>query len=373
MVIKVVSVIGTRPETIKMIPILKELDKDSNFESKLIVTGQHREMLKQVLDIFNVVPDYDLNVMSDNQTLTTLTSKVLNELSPVLKEENPDIMLVHGDTTTTLSASLSAFYHKVPVGHVEAGLRTWDKDNPYPEEMNRQMTDVLADLYFVPTTTSKKNLIKENHPSDKIFVTGNTAIDALKHTIKADYKTPILEKIKKNHRIILVTMHRNENQGQPMINVFRALKEIINTYEDVEVVFPVHLNPNVQRLVQQELKDISRIHLIKPMNIIEFHNLVANCYFIMTDSGGIQEEAPSLGKPVLVLRETTERPEGVDSGTLKLVGTNFDHVKREVINLLEDQDSYKLMAKANNPYGDGEASGRILKSIKLWQESKNKI
>lgn len=361
--IKVMTVFGTRPEAIKMAPLVLALQTDERFEAVTTVTAQHREMLDQVLEIFKIVPDYDLNIMHKEQTLTEITANVLTKLDQVIKAVNPDIILVHGDTTTTFAASVAAFYNQVAIGHVEAGLRTWNKYSPFPEEMNRQMTDDLADLYFAPTEESKANLLKENQTAAKIFVTGNTAIDALKQTVSSDYQHELLAKLDPGHKLILVTMHRRENQGQPMARVFRTLLEVVEQRPEVEVIYPVHLSPKVQKLAHEILGKHERIHLIAPLDVVDFHNLAAKSYFIMTDSGGVQEEAPSLGKPVLVLRDTTERPEGVSAGTLKLVGTEPAKVKAAMLELLDDPNVYQQMAQAQNPYGDGQASQRILAAI----------
>lgn len=362
--IKVLTVFGTRPEAIKMAPVVKELHKQSDrFESIVVVTAQHRQMLDQVLETFAIEPDYDLNIMKAGQTLSTITANVLLGLDQIMKEAKPDIVLVHGDTTTTFAASISAFYNQIKIGHVEAGLRTWDKYSPFPEEMNRQVTDVMADLYFAPTTNSKENLLQEYRPAEKIFITGNTAIDALHQTVQENYQLPVFEEIDADKKVILVTMHRRENQGTPMERVFKAIRQVIDQYEDTEVVFPVHLNPAVQQLAEEILGKHPRIHLIDPLDVIDFHNLIAKSYMIMTDSGGIQEEAPSLGKPVLVLRDTTERPEGVNAGTLKLVGTQTETILKEMTQLLESETAYQQMATASNPYGDGTASKRILDAI----------
>lgn len=361
--IKVMSIFGTRPEAIKMAPVVKAMAHDEHFAPITVVTGQHREMLDQVLKIFKIKPDYDLNIMQKDQTLSSITSKVLLGMDKILQEDRPDLILVHGDTTTTFSAGLSAFYHQIPVGHVEAGLRTWNKYSPFPEELNRQMTDVLTDLYFAPTTTSRDNLLRENHPENQIFVTGNTAIDALKDTVSENYHNEILEEISEDHRIILVTMHRRENQGEPMQRVFKAIRQVVDETPDVEVIFPVHLNPKVQQMAETELGNDPRIKLVAPLDVLDFHNIAARSYLIMTDSGGVQEEAPSLGKPVLVLRDTTERPEGVAAGTLKLVGTDPQAVKEQMNALLNDPAKYAEMAQAQNPYGDGHAAARILDAI----------
>jgi UDP-N-acetylglucosamine 2-epimerase (non-hydrolysing) len=362
--IKVMTVFGTRPEAIKMAPVVQALAKrDTEFTPVTVVTAQHRQMLDQVLSIFHIKPDYDLNIMKQRQTLDQITSNVLLGLGDIMEKEKPDIVLVHGDTTTTFAASISAFYHQAKIGHVEAGLRTWNKYSPYPEEMNRQLTDVLADMYFAPTHESEENLLKENHPKDNIYITGNTAIDALKETVTRDYHHSVMDLIGENQRVILVTMHRRENQGEPMRRVFRAMRQVVDTHDDVEIIYPVHLNPVVQEAAHTILGDDPRIHLIDPLDVVDFHNLAARSYFIMTDSGGVQEEAPSLGKPVLVLRDTTERPEGITAGTVRLVGTDPDVVSSSMIELLDDADAYAKMAGAKNPYGDGFAAERILDAI----------
>ncbi|MBU3827886.1 MAG: UDP-N-acetylglucosamine 2-epimerase (non-hydrolyzing) [Candidatus Lactobacillus pullistercoris] len=361
--IKVMTVFGTRPEAIKMAPLVLKLKKDERFEEVTVVSAQHREMLDQVLDIFKIKPDYDFNIMHKNQTLEDITSKVMIDLSKVIKEEKPDVVLVHGDTTTSFAAGLSAFYQQTTLGHVEAGLRTWNKYSPFPEEMNRQMTDDLADLYFAPTELSKSNLIKENHKENHIFVTGNTAIDALEQTVQKDYHHAVLDEITPGNKVILVTMHRRENQGEPMRRVFKVMRQVIDSNSDVEVIYPVHLSPKVREVANEVLGGDPRIHLIEPLDVVDFHNLAKRSYFIMTDSGGVQEEAPSLGKPVLVLRDTTERPEGVKAGTLKLVGTQVDSVRENMLTLIEDKEAYDKMANAKNPYGDGHASERIMDAI----------
>ena len=353
-------VFGTRPEAIKMAPLVKALEKDSRFKPIVVVTGQHRQMLDQVLKVFSITPDYDLNIMEQEQTLTSITMKVLAELDAVLKIERPDMVLVHGDTTTTFSASLSAFYNQIAIGHVEAGLRTWDKYSPFPEEMNRQLTDVMTDLYFAPTNQSKENLLKENHPDNKIFVTGNTAIDAMRYTVTDEYNADILSKDKKN---ILITMHRRENLGESMENVFHAVNRLVAEFEDIQVIFPIHKNPAVRKLAADTLTKMDRIKIIEPLDVIDFHNIASRCYLILTDSGGVQEEAPSLGVPVLVLRDTTERPEGIVAGTLKLVGTEEDSVYKSTKELLLNMELYKKMSTAKSPYGDGYASERILDAI----------
>ena len=365
--IKVMVVFGTRPEAIKMAPLILQLKKQSEkFETMTVVTAQHRQMLDQVLQTFNIEPDIDLDIMGRSQTLTDITVKILNQLDKLLKEVKPDIILVHGDTTTTFATSLAAFYNQVRIGHVEAGLRTWEKYSPFPEEMNRQMTDAVTDLYFAPTMQSKENLIKENHDEKNIFVTGNTAIDALKLTVQENYHHDVLEQIPSNHRLILVTMHRRENQGEPMRRVFRTLRQVVEAHDDVEVIYPVHLSPAVQEAAKEILSNHPQIHLIEPLDVVDFHNIAARSYFIMSDSGGVQEEAPSLGKPVLVLRDTTERPEGVTAGTLKLVGTESENIREAMETLLTDETVYHQMSQAGNPYGDGRASERIVEAIAYY-------
>ena len=364
--VKVMTVFGTRPEAIKMAPLVLKLKKDDRFEEITVVSAQHREMLDHVLDIFKIKPDYDFNIMHKNQTLEDITSKVMLDMAKVIKKEQPDIVLVHGDTTTSFAAGLATFYEQTKLGHVEAGLRTWNKYSPFPEEMNRQMTDDLTDLYFAPTKLSKQNLIKENHSADNIYVTGNTAIDALEQTVKEDYHHDVLDEINPDSKIVLVTMHRRENQGEPMRRVFKVMKQVVDSHKDVEIIYPVHLSPRVQKVAKEVLSDDPQIHLIKPLDVVDFHNLAKKSYFIMTDSGGVQEEAPSLGKPVLVLRDTTERPEGVAAGTLKLVGTEVDKVRAEMIRLLEDEKAYTEMANAKNPYGDGKAADRIMDAIAYY-------
>lgn len=356
-------VFGTRPEAIKMAPLVLELKKHKdNIEAIVAVTAQHRQMLDQVLEVFHIVPDYDLNMMKDRQTLVDITARGLQGLDDVMKQAKPDIVLVHGDTTTTFVASLAAFYNQISIGHVEAGLRTWDKSSPYPEEMNRQLTGVLADLHFAPTEKSMESLMKENKREGQIYITGNTAIDALKNTVKEDYDHPILGVVG-NDRLILVTAHRRENLGEPMRNMFRAIKRLINKYPDIQVVYPVHMNPVVRELANEILGNDQRIHLIEPLGVIDFHNIAAKSYLILTDSGGVQEEAPSLGVPVLVLRDTTERPEGIAAGTLKLAGVEEETIFLLADELLSNSKMYAQMAQASNPYGDGQASERIVKAL----------
>lgn len=368
--IKVMMVFGTRPEAIKMAPLVLKLKADERFDEVTVVTAQHREMLDQVLEIFNIKPDYDFNIMKKNQSLEGITSKVMLKLADVITKEQPDIVLVHGDTTTSFAASLASFYQQRPIGHVEAGLRTWNKYSPFPEEMNRQMTDDLADIYFAPTKLSKENLLSEHHQAENIFITGNTAIDALQETVKDNYHHKVLDLIEPNHRVILVTMHRRENQGEPMRRVFKVMKEVVDSHDDVEIIYPVHMSPKVQEVAHEILGNDPRIHLIAPLDVVDFHNLAKRSYFIMTDSGGVQEEAPALNKPVLVLRDTTERPEGVKAGTLKLVGTQVDDVRAAMLQLLEDKSAYDKMANVKNPYGDGHASDRIMDAIAYYFSDK---
>lgn len=361
--LKVMTIFGTRPEAIKMAPLVLELQKHpEKIESIVTVTAQHRQMLDQVLSIFGITPDFDLNIMKDRQTLIDVTTRGLEGLDKVMKEAKPDIVLVHGDTTTTFIASLAAFYNQIPVGHVEAGLRTWDKYSPYPEEMNRQLTGVMADLHFSPTAKSATNLQKENKDESRIFITGNTAIDALQTTVKETYSHPVLEKLG-NDRLVLMTAHRRENLGEPMRNMFRAIKRLVEKHEDVQVVYPVHMNPVVREIANEILGEHNRIHLIEPLDVIDFHNVAARSYLMLTDSGGVQEEAPSLGVPVLVLRNTTERPEGIEAGTLKLAGTDEETIFGLADELLSDKEAHDKMAKASNPYGDGRASERIVEAI----------
>lgn len=357
------SIFGTRPEAIKMAPLIKKMENDDRFSSIVVVTAQHREMLDQVLRFFNISPNYDLNLMEKNQTLVSITTKILEKLTPILLLEEPDIVLVHGDTTTTYASALAAFYQQIKIGHVEAGLRTWNKRSPFPEEANRQLTDILSDLYFAPTKKSKENLEKENHPNNKIYVTGNTAIDTMKYTIQRDYSHQYLPKMKTNEKMIIVTMHRRENLGKPLENVCRSIYRIAEERSDIKFIFPMHRNPKVREKVIAILGELSNVHLIEPLDVVDFHNFIARSYMILTDSGGVQEEAPSLGVPVLVLRDTTERPEGVAANTLKLIGTNEETVYNEIKNLIENNAEYRKMSKASNPYGDGQSSERILNAI----------
>ena len=355
---KIMLVFGTRPEAIKMCPLVQELRSRSGMQVLCCVTGQHRQMLDQVLEAFHVVPDYDLSIMKDGQTLFDITSRVLQELKTVLEQEQPDLVLVHGDTTTTFAAALACFYLHIPVGHVEAGLRTYDLDAPWPEEFNRQAVGIVARYHFAPTEQAKQNLLREGKKPESIYVTGNTAIDALKTTVRADFQDPVLDWAK-GSRLILLTAHRRENLGEPMRAIFRAVRRITDDIPDVKVLYPIHMNPAIRALAQELLGGDERIRLIPPLEVMEFHNILARSYLVLTDSGGIQEEAPSLGKPVLVLRETTERPEGVKAGTLKLIGTDEEAIYREAKRLLEDEAEYQRMSRASNPYGDGTACKKI--------------
>jgi len=359
-------VFGTRPDAIKMAPLVNELKKHDQIKTIVCVTAQHRQMLDQVLDIFKIVPDYDLNIMQERQSLEYITIKALEGLSRVLEDTKPDIVLVHGDTTTCFAGSLAAFYKKISVGHVEAGLRTHDKYFPYPEEMNRRLAGVISDLHFAPTLTNKNNLLREGIPEDKIYITGNTVIDALKTTVRADYvfQTQDLHDVGfLKNRVITVTAHRRENLGEPLKNICRALKRIADKYDDVEIVYSVHLNPAVQEVARDILGNHDRVKLIAPLDVQDMHNLIARSYFVMTDSGGLQEEAPSLGKPVLVLRNETERPEAIEAGTVKLAGTYEEKIITLASQLLEDPNEYARMAKSVNPYGDGKASERIVAAL----------
>lgn len=356
-------IFGTRPEAIKMAPLVNELKKHNELQTIVCVTAQHRQMLDQVLEVFNIVPDYDLNIMKAGQTLTQITSRVLEGLEKIIQEVSPDIVLVHGDTTTTYASALAAFYNKVKIGHVEAGLRTWNKYSPYPEEMNRQMVGILADVHFAPTGKSKENLLYEGKLEENIFVTGNTAIDALSTTVKETYYHPVLDWIG-DDRMILLTAHRRENLGEPMRHMFHAIKRIVNEYENIKVVYPIHMNPLVRDTAKEILGNHERIRLIEPLEVLDFHNFIARAHIILTDSGGIQEEAPGLGKPVLVLRDTTERPEGIEAGTLKLAGTKEETIYSLTKELLDDDSVYQTMSHASNPYGDGHASERIVNIIK---------
>lgn len=359
------TVFGTRPEGIKMAPIIKAMEKNKDIESVICITAQHRQMLDQVLNLFEITPDYDLNIFKPGQSLTEITNRALKGLEEVIIKEQPDILLVQGDTTTVFAGALAAFYQKVKIGHVEAGLRSGNLYSPYPEEANRKLTGVITDFHFAPTNRNRENLIQEGYPEDKIFITGNTVIDALRYSIKKDYifDNPILNNLDYNKRLILLTSHRRENIGKPMENIFGAIRDIVNKYDDVEVVFPVHLNPKVRDIANKILGDNSRIHLIEPLDYEPFTNLMAKANIIVTDSGGLQEEAPTLGKPVLVVREETERPEGVEAGTARLVGTDYDALYKNLEILLTDNAEYEKMAKAVNPYGDGNAADKIVEIL----------
>nr|WP_302147671.1 UDP-N-acetylglucosamine 2-epimerase (non-hydrolyzing) [Limosilactobacillus mucosae] len=359
---KVMLVFGTRPEAIKMCPLVIELKKHQDIETKVCVTGQHREMLQQVLDIFHVKPDYDLDIMKQNQTLFDVTTEILNKLKPVLEAEHPDIVLVHGDTTTTFAAALTCFYLQIPVGHVEAGLRTHNLYNPFPEEFNRTAVGIISKFNFAPTEQAKQNLLIEGKDKESVYVTGNTAIDALKMTVSQDYSSKELDWAQ-GSRLILITAHRRENLGEPMEHMFKAIRRVMDEHPDVKAIYPIHMNPKIHKIADKYLGNDDRIHIIDPLDVYDFHNYMEKSYLILTDSGGIQEEAPSLGKPVLVMRETTERPEGVKAGTLRLVGTSEDSIYESFSKLLNDPDEYKAMSHASNPYGDGHACERIAKIL----------
>ncbi|MBS4987337.1 non-hydrolyzing UDP-N-acetylglucosamine 2-epimerase [Anaerotruncus colihominis] len=359
---KIFLVFGTRPEAIKMCPLVLELQRHPKTQPIVCVTGQHRQMLDQVLHAFNIHPDYDLNIMQAKQSLFDVTIHILNQIQEILQKEQPDIVLVHGDTTTTFATALACFYLQIPVGHVEAGLRTYRLDSPYPEEFNRQAVGIIARLNFAPTEHAKQNLLREGKLPSSIFVTGNTAIDALKTTVRSEYTHPELAWAS-DSRIILLTAHRRENLGQPLLNMFRAIRRIVDECADIKVIYPIHMNPLVRHAAESIFSNHPRIHLIEPLDVIDFHNFMARSYLILTDSGGIQEEAPSLGKPVLVMRDTTERPEGIEVGTLKLVGTNEDTIYHEFHRLLHDPSEYSRMSHASNPYGDGYACQRIVKAL----------
>lgn len=361
--IKVMTVFGTRPEAVKMAPLVKVLEQQEGIESLVCVTAQHREMLDQVLEVFDIHPDDDLDIMEPKQSLATITRKALSGLEDVIAARKPDIVLVHGDTTTTFAAALAAFYHQTAIGHVEAGLRTYDKYSPFPEEMNRQLADVLCDLYFAPTTWAAENLWREGKSPEKVFVTGNTVVDAMKTTVRQSYQHPVLDSIPKGARLVYMTSHRRENLGEKLHNICNAARQLADTFEDVHLVYPVHLNPSVREVAFDILGGHPRIHLIDPLGVVDNHNFLARSTLILTDSGGIQEEAPSLGVPVLVLRDTTERPEGISAGTLKLVGTNQEDIYNEAVHLLTDEQAYRDMAGRKNPYGDGYASERIVQAI----------
>lgn len=360
---KIMIVFGTRPEAIKMCPLIKELKKEKEYQTVVCVTGQHKEMLDQVLQVFGVEPDYNLKIMKEHQTLCGITEKVLVGMSDVLEKEKPVLVLVHGDTTTTFATALAAFYQQIPIGHVEAGLRTYNLKAPYPEEFNRQGVGILADYNFAPTQSARDNLIREGKNPNTIFVTGNTVIDALKTTIRTDYCHEIL-KWTEGSRLIMLTAHRRENLGRPLYNIFRGIKRVLDEIEDVKIIYPIHMNPIVRNTAHEVFGEHERIRLIEPLDVIDFHNFMSRAYLILTDSGGIQEEAPALGKPVLVLRETTERPEGVEAGTLKLVGTDEKVIAKEFKKLLCNSEEYEKMSRASNPYGDGNACQRIVSIIK---------
>ena len=354
----ILLVFGTRPEAIKMCPLVNELKTRKGIKTVVCVTGQHRQMLDQVLDAFGVVPDYDLSIMKDKQTLFDITTNILNSIGEVLDNVKPDVVLVHGDTSTTFVTALACFYKNIPVGHVEAGLRTYNIHSPYPEEFNRQAVSIIAEYNFAPTEISKKNLVQEGKDPSKIYVTGNTAIDALNTTVKRDYTHPELQWAG-DSRLILITAHRRENLGEPMHNMFRAIRRVLDEHKDVKAIYPIHMNPVVRDAAEKELGSCDRIHIIEPLEVLDFHNFLARSFMVLTDSGGIQEEAPSLGKPVLVMRDTTERPEGIKAGTLKLVGTDEQTIYENFKLLLEDQTAYEAMSKASNPYGDGLACKKI--------------
>lgn len=362
----VILVFGTRPEAIKMCPLVNELKTRKGIKTVVCVTGQHRQMLDQVLDVFGVTPDYDLSIMKDRQTLFDITTNILSGIKSVLEEVKPDVVLVHGDTSTTFVTALACFYLQIPVGHVEAGLRTYNIYSPYPEEFNRQAVSIIAKYNFAPTELSKENLIREGKAPSTIYVTGNTAIDALKTTVKADYSHSELEWAK-GSKLIIITAHRRENLGEPMHHMFRAIRRIMDEHKDVKAIYPIHMNPIVRQEAEEELSGCDRIHIIEPLEVIDFHNFLAQSYMILTDSGGIQEEAPSLGKPVLVMRDTTERPEGIAAGTLKLVGTDEETIYKNFKLLLEDKIEYDKMAHASNPYGDGFACKRIADVLEYHQ------
>ncbi|MCG9855445.1 UDP-N-acetylglucosamine 2-epimerase (non-hydrolyzing) [Staphylococcus argenteus] len=362
---KIMTVFGTRPEAIKMAPLVKALEKDDMLEPIVVVTAQHREMLDSVLETFEIKPKYDLNIMKSGQTLSEITSKSITQLEQIIHLEKPDMVLVHGDTMTTFAGGLAAFYNQVPVGHVEAGLRSYDKYSPFPEEMNRQLVGVITDLHFAPTKNAAKHLLNEGKKSESVVVTGNTAIDAMKYTVDEDYKSNIIDQYR-DKKFILMTAHRRENIGKPMENIFKAVKRLVDENTDLALVYPMHKNPQVRKVAQKILGNHERIELIEPLDVLDFHNFAKQAYFILTDSGGIQEEAPSFNKPVLVLRNVTERPEGVEAGTLKVVGTNEEDVYQATKQLINDNRMYHQMSEAHNPYGDGFASERIVNHIKYY-------
>lgn len=361
---KVMVVFGTRPEAIKMCPLIKELKSRTSLETIVCVTGQHRQMLDQVLEVFNIIPDYDLDIMKDRQTLFDVTTSILEKIRKVLENEKPNIVLVHGDTTTTFAAALASFYLQIPVGHVEAGLRTYNIYSPYPEEFNRQAVGIISEYSFAPTELSKNNLLKEGKKEESIYVTGNTAIDALRTTVNENYTHEYLQWVG-NSKLIMITAHRRENLGEPMKNMFRAIRRVMKEHPDVKAIYPIHMNPSVREIADKVLGNETRIKIIEPLEVVDFHNFLNKSYLILTDSGGIQEEAPSLGKPVLVMRDTTERPEGIKAGTLKLVGTSEESIYLNFKELLNNEEEYQRMSKANNPYGDGLASKRIADILEL--------
>lgn len=355
---KIMLVFGTRPEAIKMCPLIKELKTRKTIQTFVCVTGQHRQMLDQVLKTFNIIPDYDLSIMKQGQTLFDITTEILENIKSVLEEVEPDIVLVHGDTSTTFATALACFYLQIPIGHVEAGLRTYDIYSPYPEEFNRQAVGIISQYNFAPTKTAADNLINEGKDPDKIFITGNTVIDAMQHTVKEDYCHPELNWVG-DGKFIFITAHRRENLGKPMRNMFRAIRRVLNEHPEYKAIYPIHMNPVVRKIADEELKGCDRIHIIDPLDVVDCHNFEARCHLCLTDSGGIQEEVPFYGKPVLVMRDTTERPEGIKAGSLRLVGTNEEQIYLNFKELLENQDAYDMMAKAGSPYGDGRACIRI--------------
>lgn len=361
---KILFVFGTRPEAIKMCPVINELKKEPMFfDVKVCVTGQHKEMLNQVLNIFYIKPDYDLNIMKKNQSLFDITINILNKIKIILEKERPDIVMVHGDTSTTFVSSLACYYLKIPVGHIEAGLRTYNIYSPFPEELNRQFVSLVSDYHFAPTEMAKNNLVSEGKDPNRIFVTGNTGIDALKTTVKSNYENEFL-KWASDSRLILLTAHRRENIGLPMYSMFKAIKRVVEEFTDVKVIYPIHMNPSVRKIANEVFSGVERVKIIEPLDVLDFHNFLFRCHLILTDSGGIQEEAPSFGKPVLVMRDTTERPEGLKAGTLRLVGTNEEKIYQEFKLLLSDNSEYQKMSNATNPYGDGFASRRIAEVLK---------
>lgn len=368
---KIMVIFGTRPEAIKMAPLVKEIDHNAQLEANIVITAQHRDMLDSVLNIFDIQADHDLNIMKDQQTLASLTANTLAKLDDIINIEKPDMILVHGDTTTTFVGSLAAFYHQIPVGHVEAGLRTHQKYSPFPEELNRVIVSNIAELNFAPTIIAAENLLAENKDKNSIFITGNTVIDALATTVRDDFVSKIINK-HKGKKVILLTAHRRENIGEPMHHIFKAVRDLADEYEDVVFIYPMHRNPKVRAIAEQYLLNRNRIELIEPLDAIEFHNFTNQSYLVLTDSGGIQEEAPTFGKPVLVLRDHTERPEGVEAGTSKVIGTDYDNIFQNVKQLIENDEVYRRMSQANNPYGDGQASRRICEAIEYYFELRSK-